>query len=182
MLSVDLADKPVAIGEYQSLEFSNLPRVILGFEVKNELDEKRLVIKPEFNPQKIVHYCQTDELEPVFLYGVELNVTKTYSDLLETLNTFCGSAANCKTVDEYIKRYQNLLEDHGLTCDECYRCLRDGLYPIDLKHLPDLAVNIKNLPVDDLASMLEIKKEQWYLHIGAFHIFALAACGAYYDF
>lgn len=181
LLSVALVEHPVTIGEYQTLDFNELPKVILGFEIKNQLDEKRIIIKPEFKPQRLTHFCQTDSLEPIFLYGVELNVTSEMcGDLLQTLNTFSTVYIRCKSVEAYIKQYQQHLEKYGLTCDECYRCLQDGLYPIDLKHLPDLAINNKNLPISDLPSMLEISKEQWYLNMGAFRIYVLGACGAYY--
>lgn len=181
LLNVDLVEHPVTISAYQSLEFSELPKIILGFEIKNQLDEKRFVIKPEYNPQRITHFCQTDTLEPIFLYGVELHPTvEMCGDLLQALNGFCCVYVRCKSVEAYIKQYKSHLEKYGLTCDDCYRYLRDGLYPIDMKHLPDLALNDKNLPISDLSSMLELSKEQWYLNMGGFHIYVLGACGAYY--
>lgn len=181
LLRADLTEQGVTIGEYQSLDSTFLPTVFLGFEIKNQLDEKRLTIKPQFNPRRLTHFCSTAEnLEPIFLYGVDLHPTEEMcGDLLSTLNEFFIRYINCEDSAQYLKEYKAHLSQYGLSCDDCYHTLRDGLYPIDLKHLPDLARNDKNLPIQDLGSMLSITKEQWYLNIGAFHIYVLGTPGAY---
>ena len=185
MVNVELCEVPVIIDNYKTYELKELPKVILGFQIKNKFDEDRLQFKSGFSARRIIHFGRTIELEPlepILFYGLEINVLPEYKELIHTLDTFNSVFMKYHKVGaNFIEQYQNHLKQFGLSCVECYRYLKDGIFPIDLKYLPKLINNDKNLPINDLASMLEISPEQWYLNIGAFGIYVLGTCGIYHN-
>jgi hypothetical protein len=168
MVKIELCEVPVAIDNYQAYDERQLPKILLGFQIKNKFDENRLQIKPEYNPKRIVHFRKFIELEPVFFYGIEIDVKQYYKGFF---NSLIGINS--------IELYQHQLKQVELSCDDCYHYCCDGIYPIDLKHLSKIINNIRNFPINDLPSMLEITKEQWYLNIGAFGIYVLRTCKTY---
>ncbi len=186
LLDVQLTETPVTLTDYKSYNLSDLPKVILGFQIKNQFDEKRLQFKPEYKAKKILHYSQSPEkqnqtLEPIFFYGIELGVKEKYNKFLNDLNhniVITNIILKSKKTD-VVTEYKNYLKTVGLGCDESFLHTCDGVFPIDLKYLSELVETSEGILVHDLPSMLKITKEQWYLNIGSFGIYVLGTSGFY---
>ena len=84
-VQLSLTTEPVAVKDYTDYSPNALPRVVLGFKIKNKFDESRTVIKTKYRPKRILHFRWTSQLEPVFLYGVEINLKSKFSSLLSDL-------------------------------------------------------------------------------------------------
>ena len=183
LLDVQLTETPVTLTDYKSYKLSDLPKVILGFQIRNQFDEKRLQFKPEYKTKKILHYTNNDKgcLEPIFFYGIELTVKEKYNKFLNDLNhniIIANIILKSKKTD-VVTEYKNYLKAVGLGCEESYLHTCDGVFPIDLKYLSELVEAAEGIPIHDLPSMLKITKEQWYLNIGSFGIYVLGTSGFY---
>lgn len=178
LIDSSLTEQPVTISDYSTYELQTLPKTILGFQIKSKFDEERLHFKPEHNAKRIRHFIYATDLEPLFFYGVEIEFQSKYAPLLNSLNNFTSTFIQ-RSSEEIVGKYKALLLKHGLSCDDCYCSLLNGVYPIDLQHLGDLLPTDTSIPVHNVVSMLEIGKEQWYLNFGAVGIYVLANCGSY---
>jgi len=118
------------IKDYSIYNNDNLPKLFLGFSLKNKFDEKRIRIKAKYAPKRISHFKWTSELEPMFAYGIEIAPKKEYKSLLDHLEK-TGPTLRSKSFDRYVDRYKGTLDKFNLTCNDCYRYLSDGVYPID---------------------------------------------------
>jgi hypothetical protein len=175
---IDLAEQPIAIKDYSIYSRTMLPKLILGFNLKNKFDEKRFKIKSKYKPKKISHFKWTSELEPMFAYGIEILPQARYSSLLDYLQAR-GSQLWKYSEEEYTKKYKQVLSEYCLTCDECFRYLSDGIYPIDVQHLNDISRKDFTREVNaGFSGMLE-KTEPWYLSVPNFKLFILTWSAGY---
>ena len=83
---IDLIDKPISTKDYTIYNIDDLPKTMLGFRVKHKFDEARLKIKSKYKPKYISHFSWTSELEPTFIYGIEINLKKRLQSLLTAIN------------------------------------------------------------------------------------------------
>lgn len=177
MNSVDLIDKPITTKDYHIYDINDLPKLFLGYRVKNKLDEKRLSIKSIYKPKLVSHFT-SDKLEPMFFYGIELFAKNKFTDLFEILNKEMGTYINNN--DEFLNVYKKLLNTYNLSCHNCYGYLADGIYPIDIEHLQDLSrkdfTDIINSGFKDL-----IKKNQnpWFMNLYNFNLYIFGECTGY---
>ena len=72
MNGVELIDKPITTKDYHIYDITDLPKVFLGFRVKNKLDESRLSIKNIYKPKLVAHFT-SQKLNPIFFYVIELS-------------------------------------------------------------------------------------------------------------
>jgi hypothetical protein len=176
---IKLADHPISIKNYQIYGIDKLPKLIFGYKIKNKFDEARLQIKSKYNPLHIAHFKWTDQLEPVFLYGIEIRPKLQYSDLLDSLNDGVAIANNCNA-ESLVKSYQNQLTQYNLTCDECYRYTCDGVYPIDTKHLNSISRKDFSHEIDSgFANMINKSDMPWFLNIANFNLYILCKSVGY---
>ena len=66
IFDTSLTDHPVDNKDFQSYNIEDLPKLILGFEIKNKYDQKRLTFKKLYQPKNILHFInRSDDLEPI---------------------------------------------------------------------------------------------------------------------
>ena len=134
MTSLDLIDTPVNTKDYVIYDTQELPKAFLGIKVKNKLDERRLQIKQKYNPKLVAHFKSYSQLEPIYLYGVEVYFKSKYKKLLELLNKKIFLKNSCN-YEKFLQTYRMLLASYDLSCHSCYGYLADGLYPIDVCYI-----------------------------------------------
>ena len=171
--NIQLIDKPVLTKDYHIYNIDQLPKVFLGINIKNKYDEARIQIKPKYKPKSISHFKLDTELEPVFLYGIEISVKSKYHKLLNKLNSNqCYSNTLCPK--QQISKYKQLLSLFNLTCDACYGYLSNGIYPVDIIHLQDITKRkfIKEIDTG-FKCMLDKTSVPWFMNFANFNIFIL---------
>ena len=164
---------------YKIYNINDLPKIILGYKIKNKFDEVRRSIKNKYKPRYISHFRYNTQLEPVFFYGVEINPVASYKSLLDTLNT--NVLVKTSTPGNFRDMYKAVLADYDLTCNDCYRHLCDGIYPIDICHLPSISRTsyTKELKTG-LSDILENNESTpWYLTLPNFSVFVLTRSVGY---
>ena len=80
---------------------------------------------------------------------------------------------NLKTNEINKEYYTQILNEHNLSCNNCFAYLRKGIYPIDSEHL-DLFSNIKISQTELYSSVLESVGENNFQSIGYFVIYVLS--------
>jgi hypothetical protein len=175
---IDLVDKPVTIKDYDIFNVDDLPKILLGYRVKNKLDEIRLNIKDKYNPRYISHFKWGNELEPVFFYGIQINPKAKFNNMLQHVNN--SKLMMPSSQNGFLHRYQSLLSKYDLTCSECYNYLSDGVYPVDLHHLDALSRKsyIKDIN-KGFNTLLKKTDAPWYLNLPNFNIFILTCSMGY---
>ena len=178
-VGLELVDQPVTIKKYKIYDIQSLPKIILGLRVKNRFDESRISIKRKYKPALISHFKTDKQLEPVFLYGIELSVNDKYSPLLEIVSkhTVCDPTV-IQSVN--VKTYNNILSEFGLSCDTNFNDLCDGVYPIDIRHLSSISKTDMSQEIKSgFSSMVKKSDVPWYMNTLNFNMFILAKTSGY---
>jgi len=172
-------DAPISIKDYHIHDVDKLPKLFFGFRIKDKFDEARLKIKTKYCPKYLVHFRYTTQLEPIFLYGIDIKPKPQYSSLLKTL---CQGdmVIDSKTFGELYSNYKHKLSEYDLTCDECYRYTYDGIYPIDSKHLPVISQkDYTQEAANGFTNMVNRSNVPWYLSLANFNLYILCKCMDY---
>ena len=163
---INLVEEQIDTKRYTPFNTCDLPKIILGFNIKNKYDEDRLQIRPMFNPRNILHHYGVDSrLTPIYFHGIELEPRSKVSHL-------CSVIKNASPIT--VESYQNILKYNRLKCDTCYSHLRDGVYPIDITCLQKLSRNRYKSCYLYLRSLLESNEElPWFASWSSFNVFML---------
>jgi len=167
LLDVNLSEQPLDVEEFSYLSDSDYPLCMLGFQIKNLYDQKRLTINKNFNPINIIHFVPNEPLEPKFFRGIKITLKDKFLPLLRQLDIL-GTNNNIKINKNF---YDNLLNEYNLKCDNCYAFLNRGIYPINSEFLNNLT-NLK-INTDDLYSKV-LNIENGFQSYGYFSIYILS--------
>lgn len=140
ILDVSLADEPLDVNEFSYLSDENYPCALLGVQIKNLYDQKRLQFNKEFNISNIIHCVPNEQIMPKFFRGVELKLNNNLNTLIEKLDTLDFSSKNI------ILNYKNILSEFNLTANNCFAFLQKGTYPVDSECLDYCTKN--NEPIE----------------------------------
>ena len=180
MMNVDLIEQPIDTKRYHIYNIDNLPKCFVGIRVKNKFDQDRLSIKPKYKPKHIAHFKTDGQLEPIFLYGVEIRVKPQYVSLLDEINN-APPFSSGPTTDQCINWYTKKLDEFNLSCNTCYRYLSDGIYPVDISHLSDISQ--KDLTSEINAGFKNMVQKNdnisWYINLMNFNLFILTKSTGY---
>jgi len=159
-----LADQPIDTSKYTSYDPCQLPKLIMGFMIKNKYDEHRFRLKSIAKPKNIMHLVGDDNmLTPVFFHGVELSPRRQVSHLCSIIQ---------QAMPITTESYKNILQYNRLSCDNCARYLRDGVYPIDMSCVSTLSTNKYNNDFLYLRSLLDSDESlPWFSNWNDFNIF-----------
>ena len=178
-VQLSLTTEPVAVKDYVDYSPNALPRVVLGFKIKNKFDESRTIIKSKYRPKRILHFRWTSQLEPVFLHGVELTCKPRFASLLTSLKSN-RIIWESDTYNDCLSNYRATLSDYGLSCDDCFSYFSDGMYPVDVKHLNNIShKSFANEIETGLGNMLQKTKHPWYCTLPNFKIFIITWSSGY---
>lgn len=152
---------------YQVLTNVELPAFFLGFKIYNEWEDTEFHLPKSVNPQKFIHLL--DE-SPYFLYGTILSGIKPqYNKLIN--NIYYKHTIDCScTIDEY----NTILQLYGLSFDSCYKHFTNGIYPIDLKHIPSLLND--NIQLSSILCTYLQLSGQTINNPGGLNLFILTKC------
>jgi len=161
-----LVDQPIDMKQYKRFQSIELPKIILGFVIRNKYDEQRLRIKSIMRPKRIAHeFGDHDQLSIMAFHAIELQGTSRVNHLCEAIHR-----ASPITTDSY----RNILKYNRLSCDTCSQMLRDGVYPIDIKCLPLLSNNRFKTDYVWLRTLLETNDDlPWFSSWSNLNIFML---------
>ncbi len=134
MIDIELIDEPVNLDEFQDFKCKK-PCLFLGYIIKNEYDNIRLELNEKYNPKKYVHvYLEKGKKFNILpLYGLFLDL----NDLGKTVGDLLVRQEKTKSMNMII--YENLLNQHNLSCDDCYGNFHKNVYPVDFKHFDKLS-------------------------------------------
>tara|TARA_R110002167_G_scaffold131670_1_gene315511 strand:- start:1806 stop:2357 length:552 start_codon:yes stop_codon:yes gene_type:complete len=174
-----LVDVPISIKDYRIYDINSLPKLFFGFRVKSKFDEARLKIKSKYKPRRVTHFRYNNQLEPIFMYGIEVAPNPQYKELLDDLNTDKLLRSSHYNEDLY-NNYKSKLGEYDLSCDECYRYACDGMYPIDNHHLDRMSKTSFKAEMDSgFSTMINRSNIPWFLSIANFNLYALCVCTDY---
>lgn len=168
LIDVNNADIPPNIDTVSVLPESEYPYCLLGFQIKNLYDQKRIKIKPSYGSQDVIHMLPTSKLLPLFFKGIKIKLKPEFRPLLDYFNMV--NVSLYKDVD--LQSYKNFLRKYDLSCDECFSFLQKGVYPIDSKHINKLTgehVDLNNLYQD----AFDLETVPAFQAISYFNIFIL---------
>lgn len=181
MIDEDLLNRPISTNKYKIYDIDCLPKLHLGFVIKNKFDETRVKIKSKYKPQYIAHFTKSSKLEPVYMYGIEINPKLKFKSLLEIINEKMY-LENFVNYDKFKQTYRIMLSEYGLSCHNCYGYLSDGIYPIDIEHLPLISKKSFAKELESgLQGILNNNKMPWYFKLANFKLFVLGKSSAYDD-
>ena len=150
VLDVNLADEPIDIDSFSYISDEEYPVALLGFQIKNLYDQKRLNINKDFNPTNIIHFIPGETVMPKFFRGIKLQLNSKFNYLVAKLEAL--GTLSTQEIDK--KFYVELLNEYNLSCNNCFAYLRKGIYPIDSEHL-NLITNLKLSQKDLYSNVLE---------------------------
>jgi len=141
LLDSSLTEDPVNLENFKFLNSNDYPYCLVGYEIKNQYDERRLSIPSSHKPLNIAHFEPTNKFALRFFRGSQIRPKARFASLikqLEDLNL---------TLQENISPlyYSELLSDYGLNCDGSLYRLGKGVYPINCKCLNDFSLHSYDL-------------------------------------
>lgn len=110
---------PADLEKFQTITY---PTFFFGFIIRNKYDQKRLSIKPEFNPKYISHKYGNHPDEMLFLYGI---TSKVQPEMLPQIYPIQN---NPNMNHEQYEAVMNCLD---VKCNDCYLFLNRNLYPFN---------------------------------------------------
>lgn len=127
MIDIDLINQPPSSDNFKFLDIKDYPFMFLGFIIRNKYDDLRINVVNSYNPVNLYHLTK-DRKSVTSLKGLKLTPNSNTSNLIKTLILQEKIGINLNV-------YQNLLEQHGLSCKETYSLFDEGFYPIDFVNL-----------------------------------------------
>ena len=127
LIDVDHTTEPLDLDKVDVLKSGEYPYCILGFQLKNSYDQERIKLKTKYKSRDIIHLLPTASIEPVCFRGLKLEIKADLTQFLTQLRELNTSLKDSVSVNAY----KHLLNEYGLTCNECYAYLRKGVYPVD---------------------------------------------------
>ena len=139
MIDITLTDQPVNTSKFSAFD-EKLPCLFLGFAIKNEYDNQRLDICKKYNPKRSLFVFEKNkneikELSVLPLFGLFLELSQQGKNLSKTL--LSEELAGNMNID----RYEKILAEYNLSCNDSYSYLNKRIYPIDFTHFKELTDN-----------------------------------------
>jgi hypothetical protein len=139
MIDITLTECAVNTKEFKAFD-QKLPTLFLGFAIKNEYDNQRL---EKYEPKKRLFIFENkdgfskidNEFSVLPLYGLFLNLNQQGNNIAKTL------LAEELAGNMHIDRYEKILAEYNLSCNDSYSYLNKRIYPIDFTHFKELTDN-----------------------------------------
>lgn len=126
MIDVSLVEKPVNGNDFNLLYEIDKPCLFIGHILKNEYDNQRLQLNDDYNPVKFFTiYSENGELKLLPLYGILRELNDEGKRLVKLLK----GQENRGNINLII--YENIINQHDITCNDCYAYYKQHIYPID---------------------------------------------------
>lgn len=155
LINIDSAEEALKLDSFKFIPAEKYPYSIIGFQLKNFYDQQRIKLKSKYRTKDIIHPLPTSDLAVACFRGIKILIREKYQPFIEQLKKF--NTVLSDRIDVTV--YENLLNEYGLTCSDCYSFLKKGVYPVDGKCLSEIsniditleslyedAFNTKNVP------------------------------------
>ena len=126
IVNIDLVSEPLTVDNCNVISDKDYPFCLLGFQLKNSYDQVRLQLKSKYKINDYIHLLPDSDATPSFFRGMMIKPKSNFRALLTQLETF-----NTALTELPVQRYQSILSEYNLTCNNCYAYLQKGIYPID---------------------------------------------------
>ena len=167
-LGLNLIDEPLDIDTFSYLDDADYPHVVLGFQLKNLYDQKRLIFKKEICSEDVIHLVPNDAIMPKFFRGIRIKLKKEFAPFVKHLEMLGSTNKTIINTDSY----KDILKQYKLTCNNCYAHLNKGIYPIDSECLNKLSV--QQFDMDSLYTNYLEANSPIYQSLGYFVIYILS--------
>ena len=156
MIDISLIEKPVVMDDYNPLD-NKFPVLFLGFIIKNEYDNQRLQLNENLNVEKKVHiwYDKKEKLKCLPLYGLFLKLNSKGVKIANNLKQ------QRKSGNMNLIVYENILDQHECTCNDCYGYFDTNVYPVDFKNFDTLTDDEISKDKKILQHLLEIDENKF---------------------
>ena len=163
-LDLSLTEEPVDHKGFRLLKEKDHPYVCAGIQIKNKFDQDRISFNKGFKSDNIFHFIyDKGNISCMCLKALPLAVNHDFVPLIQQLKQNSGNNLNV---------YKNLLSEFNLSCDNCFGYFGPNTYPIDGKHVNQIAVNITN-EKELYTKILNTTEIPPYQSFGYFSIFIL---------
>ena len=156
---IDTVDESVDYSKFPLIEI-NTPKLFIGFPIKNLFEQN--IIKGTSVCMNFAHmYGAHGLLYNLYLRGIIVD----HAVLIENIIAKIEEKIIAKNIlDDLLIRnaYEEILEDHGLSVRDVYKYIYDGIYPIDIEHLP--YVTCDGFSYQDALEYLFKENEFWYTY------------------
>lgn len=156
---IDTVDEAVDYRKFPLLEIK-APTLFIGFPVKNLFEQN--TFEGTSNCLDFAHmYGTHGSLYNMYLKGMLVE----HSALIDNIILKIEEKIIAKKIidDLLIKNvYEEILEDHGLSAQDVYKYIYDGIYPVDITHLQ--YVTNEGYTYQDTLGYLFKENEHWYLY------------------
>ena len=172
MIDIALTDIPVNTKEFEEFD-QKLPILFLGFAIKNEYDNQRLHICEKYNPKKSIFVFEKQNID-----GYQYSVLPLYGIFLE-LNSQGKNISKTLLAEELsgnmnINRYEKILSEFNVSCNDSYSYLNRRIYPIDFIHFKEITDNSLKYDNKILQHLLSIDEHKFdFQKFGSFKLLIL---------
>lgn len=134
--------------------------LLYGVKIQNAYDHIRIKINEKFNPIRV-------RIKDDHFYGVRLKPNKMITRMYSRICTV--------PIDhnDHVDMYRKRLKMYGLSCDSCYKYLKEKIFPLDVSNLELVSINS---PYDMKQSELLVTDSEqlpWFTQYTDFKIFIL---------
>ena len=167
MIDISLVETPVNLDDFETFN-EERPCLFLGFAIKNEYDNQRLLLNEEYKPLKqLFAFEKNGEFKVLPLYGLFLKLNGTARKLANTLIEQEKSGMN-------INVYSDIISQYNISCKDSYSYLNKNIYPIDFQHFADLTTDKIKDDGKILQHLLELDDNKFdFQKFGAFKLLIL---------
>jgi|TARA_E500000318_G_C3491945_1_gene184756 hypothetical protein len=155
MIDISLIEEPVNLNDYKSYD-EGMPKLFLGYVIKNEYDNQRLQLNDKLNPKKR-SYVYKDKLglNVLPLYGLFFNLNETGISISNAL----VRQKNADNINLVV--YENILEQYDFSCNDCYGYFDKNIFPVDFKYFDKLTDDNIALDKKILQKLLSLNENKF---------------------
>ena len=174
-VDIDLTEQPVDLKDFKYIAHSEQPKIIIGTPVHHKYDQQRLIFSNKVTHEDILFLQTKPTIKANFFRGLDINISKKYSDLIDDLHYFSNNLTQNR-----VEEYKNILKQYNLSCDSCFSYLSENIMPIDGKHINKLTSKYK---IENLYETVFETKNcfQCYGSLNIFILFSNYLCDEIYE-
>lgn len=150
-------DTPPDTQHYSTITAFDL-LMLYGVKIQTAYDHTRIKIHDKYSPIRV-------QIADEYFYGVKLKPTARMSKIFSRI---CSVPIDH---NDHVNMYRERLKMYGLTCDDCWRYLKNKIYPLDSSNMDQVAIN-SNYNATDLL-MTDDQNLPWFTQYADFKIFVL---------
>lgn len=134
--------------------------LLYGVQIQSAYDHVRIQIHEKHNPIRV-------QIENSFFYGLKLRPTKSITQVIPRICSVPMDHEKC------IDMYRSRLKMYKLSCDSCWKYLKNKIFPLDASNLDQVTINSPyNMKTSELL-ITDNEQLPWFAQYTDFKIFIL---------